>query len=217
MLVNDGGGGHFPCNHAFQSRFAGVIGKCVPCHGDEWLMVYWPDTQREREHQGPLKVGMSVNKRPREGGILRHATQTHHRLLKGVEINWLNEMSSSEQRPTAKHTYGYVERWWQAGIIALKLKVKGLSIIFKGCKEHIADTQPHQTCIHWPGGENQAGSSNLCMVALRRSRSSPSAPCAPDMTGRKLCICYLWSVNEGLVCVPRQTKAVMICRRSSFH
>lgn len=52
-------------------------------------------------------------------------------------------MSSSEQRPAAKHTYGYVERLWQARIIALKLKVKGLSISFKGWKEHIVDTQPH--------------------------------------------------------------------------
>jgi len=85
---------------------------------------------------------MSVNKRFQE----RDFTPCHIGALrtidKGAEINWLNEMRGSGQRP-AKHTHGYLEGMWQARIIVLKLKVKGLSVGHKGCKQHFMDTQPH--------------------------------------------------------------------------
>ena len=86
---------------------------------------------------------MSVNKRLQERDFTPRHIGALYAIEKGAEINWLNEMSSSEQRPIAKHTYGYLERLWQAQIIVLKLKVKGLSISLKGSKEHILDTQPH--------------------------------------------------------------------------
>lgn len=86
---------------------------------------------------------MSVNKRLQERDFMPRHIGALYAIEQGAEINWLNEMSSSEQRPLAKHTYRYLERLWQAGIIMLRFKVKGPSISLKGCKEHFMDTPPH--------------------------------------------------------------------------
>lgn len=92
-----------------------------------------------KEHREPLYVEMSVNKGPQE----RDFTPRHIGALcafeEGSEINWLNGMSSSERRPSPKHTCGHVERLWQARIIVLEFKVKGPSIKLKGRKGHFMD------------------------------------------------------------------------------
>lgn len=86
---------------------------------------------------------MSVNKRLQERDFTPRHIGALYAIEEGAEINRLNEMSTTEQRPLAKHTYGYLERLWQARIIVLKFKVKGLSISLKGCKEPFMDTPPH--------------------------------------------------------------------------
>lgn len=86
---------------------------------------------------------MSVNKGPQERDFTPRHIEALCAIEVGAEINWLNEMSSSERRPPTKHTCGYVERLWQARIIVLKFKVKGPSIKLKGRKEHFVDTPSH--------------------------------------------------------------------------
>lgn len=109
---------------------------------------------------------MSGDKGPQERDFTPRHIGALYAIEDGAEINWLNE---NEQRPPPKHTYGYVEGLWQAGIIVLKFKVKGPSI---SLKEHFVDTPPHPYSCSARGNYSGGGT-----LGLRNERTVHSRVC----------------------------------------